>query len=205
MKIKICGITCLEDALTAADLGADALGFIFARESKRAVSAIAAHEITSKLPPFVTAVGVFADQPREEVEEIIRVSGVSVAQIHGSEGPEYFRDLKFPAFKAFRIRRSFDLSILSRYPGPAFLLDTYIEGEGGGTGRTFDWSLAVKAGMFGRVILSGGLTSENVREAIDTVCPYAVDVSSGVESAPGRKDPLKLKAFFRAVQARQFV
>jgi len=202
IPIKICGITNLEDALLAAELGADALGFIFYPPSPRSVAADAARAIIAQLPPFVTTVGVFVDEEAATVKELAVGVGLDWLQLHGRETPEYCRSLGRRVIKAFRIQDEKSLAGLAAYRGAAqaFLLDTYKKGQVGGTGETFDWDLAREARKYGPVILAGGLTPENVAQAMAAAQPQAVDVASGVEAAPGRKDPEKLRAFFAAVK-----
>lgn len=202
VRIKICGITNLEDALLAADLGADALGFIFYPPSPRSIEPEAAKAIIAQLPPFVTTVGVFVDEAAATVKELAAQVGLDWLQLHGQETPGYCRSLDRRVIKAFRIKDENSLDELAPYQGAAqaLLLDTYKKGQVGGTGETFNWDLALKAKKFGPIILAGGLTPENVAQAIATVQPFAVDVASGVEAAPGRKDPVKLRAFFAAIK-----
>jgi phosphoribosylanthranilate isomerase len=202
VKIKICGITNLEDALLAAGLGADALGFIFYPKSPRKVDPEVARTIVAQLPPFVAAVGVFVDEAAAVVQELAGQVGLDWVQLHGQESPEYCRSLGRKVIKGFRIRDEKSLLELEPYRHivQAFLLDTYKKGQVGGTGEVFDWHLALKANKFGQIILAGGLTAENVGQAIVTARPDAVDAASGTEAAPGKKDPAKLRAFFKAVR-----
>ena len=202
VRIKICGITRVEDALAAVEAGADALGFMFYPPSKRNITAAAARSIIDALPPFVSRVGVFVDASEDQVRSIALETGIDTLQLHGSETPEFCRRLHpYAVIKAFRVRGPESLSELAPYREFSWLLDSYSTGALGGTGKTFDWELAasaVKAG--GRVVLAGGLSSINVAEAIRAVRPWAVDVSSGVESAPGRKDPGLLSEFVKAAR-----
>ena len=200
VRIKICGITNLEDALLAAELGADALGFIFYPKSPRKVDAETARSIIAQLPPFVAAVGVFVDEGAAVVQELAARVGLDWVQLHGQESPDYCRSLGRNVIKGFRIQDEDSLRQLADYQDAvqALLLDTYKKGQVGGTGEVFDWHLAREAKKFGRIILAGGLTSENVAQAIATVLPSAVDAASGTEAAPGKKDPAKLRAFFKA-------
>jgi len=198
-KIKICGITNIDDALLAVNLGADALGFIFYPKSPRYVSVRTAADICNRLPPFVTRVGVFVNELEYEIEKALNECLLTALQFHGDEPPGFC--VKFPAksIKAIRVRDENSIRMASEYDVDALLLDTYTEEKRGGTGKTFDWSLAAQMQTVGPpLILSGGLTSENVRHAIQQVQPYAVDVSSGVEQEPGRKDPEKLRRYFEA-------
>lgn len=195
MRVKICGITNIEDALAAVALGADALGFVFAK-SPRQVTKEQARDIIENLPPFVSPVGVFVDEKVETIKEICDFCGIHTVQLHGNEDPLYINDLKgYKIIKAFRIKEEGDLKPLANYKPHAFLLDSYVKGVMGGTGVAFNWEVARQAHKYGAIILSGGLTSENVQEAIRIVKPYAVDVSSGVEASPGKKDKVLMKWF----------
>ena len=193
LRIKICGITNVEDALLAVELGADALGFVFAT-SPRQLTPEQAAAIIRELPPFVTTVGLVVDQ---DPLAILEQCPVDVIQFHGAETPEQVAQFGRPAIKAFRIRATEDLAALAQYgSAAAFLLDAYVPGVMGGTGRQFPWRLAQEAQEFGKpIIVAGGLTPENVGLCIRTTTPYAIDVSSGVEAVPGRKDPEKLRTF----------
>ncbi len=202
VRIKICGITNLEDARLAADLGAHALGFIFYPKSPRAVQPEVAREIIKNLQPFVLRVGVFVDEPAEAVRELVDRVGLDRVQLHGRESPEYCRSLGCRVIKGFRVRGGEILRELAEYQGAvqAFLLDAYKPGTPGGTGETFDWEIARQAREYGPVILAGGLTGANVAEAVRIAQPTAVDVASGVEARPGKKEPGKLRAFFEALK-----
>ena len=201
LRIKICGITNAEDALMAVDAGADALGLMFYEASPRNVSMATAENIIGRLPPFVTKVGVFVNATEEVIRLAIDECGVDALQFHGDETPEFCRKFALPVIKAFRMQNADSLSSLPRYETAAWLLDSCVAGQQGGTGATFNWDLAVMAKKFGRpIILAGGLTPENVALAVRQVGPYGVDVSSGVESAPGKKDSKKMRAFIRAAK-----
>jgi len=199
VRIKICGVTRLEDALLAARLGADALGFNFWPGSKRHVAPAAAQAIISRLPPFVTPVGVFVNQPEGELRAIAAETGIQVFQLHGDEPPDLCSRLPLPVVKAVPVDQVATLSKLLSYEVQAFLLDTPSRGFGG-TGRPFDWSLAEGVSEAAPVILAGGLTPENVADAIRAVRPWAVDVASGVESSPGVKDADRMSRFVTAVR-----
>lgn len=200
--VKICGITNLEDALVAVQAGADALGFIFFPKSPRFVPARTAAEITARLPASLLKVGVFVDEPIESARRIMAEAGLTHAQLHGAESPEYCAQSPLPVIKALRVKDQSSLASLSQYQVHAFLLDSYVPGQHGGTGEKFNWDLAIQAKAFGpRILLAGGLTPENVAEAVATVRPYGVDVSSGVESSPGRKDHAKVREFIRRAKA----
>ena len=198
-RVKICGITNLEDALLAAEAGADALGFVFYRGSKRFVPPATAGEIVRALPPFVQTVGVFVNSPRREVETILETVGLGALQFHGEESVDDCQGWPVPVVRAIRPRTANDLHTLPLQGVDAWLVDAWSPRGRGGTGELADWGLAGELARRARVILAGGLTPHNVAEAVRRVRPYAVDVSSGVERAPGRKDPEKVKAFVEAV------
>lgn len=199
--VKICGITNLEDGLAAAEAGADAVGFVFHPASPRFIATDVAARILTQLPPSLVKVGLFVDAPEELVVRAIGECGFNLLQFHGEESPEYCLQFGVMTMKAFRIRDEASLAALDNYPTDAWLLDAYSPEAPGGTGKTFNWELAVQAVRRGKpVFLAGGLTPENVAEAVRQVRPYAVDVSSGVESAPGKKDPAKVRAFIRAAK-----
>jgi phosphoribosylanthranilate isomerase len=201
-RIKVCGITCQEDARAAVAAGADGLGFIFVEQSPRLVEPETVRAITGELPPFVSRVGVFLDEEIEVIQEIIHYCRLSLVQLHGIESPEYCRKISCQVIKSFSVQAGSDKEELAAYTDVVggFLLDTYHEDMAGGTGMVFDWKLVEQVKPPGPVILAGGLTPENVGEAIRQVKPYAVDVNSGVEYQPGRKDTDKLDRFVRAVQ-----
>jgi len=195
-KIKICGITNLADAQLAVELGADALGFVFYHKSTRYIKVPDAANICNRLPPFVTKVGVFVDELEYEIEKALNDCLLTALQFHGEEPPGFCSKFAAKSIKAISVRDEKSLHAAAEYDVDALLLDTYTENERGGTGKTFDWSLAVKAKEIGPpIILSGGLTTVNVQDAIRKVRPYAVDVSSGVEREPGKKDSEKLRRF----------
>lgn len=198
VRVKICGITSVEDALAAVDAGADALGFNFAPSPRRVTPAQAA-AITRELPPFVTTVGLVVDEDPRPLLDACRLDAI---QFHGAETPEQVAACPCRAIKAFRVRAEADLDALAGYPAAAaFLLDAYVPGVPGGTGQRFPWELAVGAARYGRpVIVAGGLTPENVAECVSMTRPYGVDVSSGVELAPGKKDPARVRAFIAAAR-----
>jgi phosphoribosylanthranilate isomerase len=199
--VKICGITRVEDALTAARCGAHAIGLVFYRPSPRYVTPEKAAKIVRALPPFVTAVGLFVDAPEEEVRDVVAQTRVQMIQFHGAETPEFCAQFGLPYLKAVRVRREVDLLQYARdfRSAKALLLDAYQEGLHGGTGAVFDWDLIPPALPL-PVVLSGGLHPDNVAEAIRRVRPCAVDVSSGVEAAKGIKDASKVAAFVNGVR-----
>ncbi|WAG77249.1 phosphoribosylanthranilate isomerase [Metapseudomonas furukawaii] len=198
VRIKICGITRLEDALAAVAAGADALGFVFYAQSPRAVTAVKARAIIEALPPFVTTVGLFVDMPREALEQVLAEVPLDLLQFHGDESPEECGRYGRPYIKALRVKPGDDIAAaIARYPGArGVLLDTYVPGTPGGTGEAFDWGL-VPRNAAKPVVLAGGLTPENVGEAVRQVQPFAVDVSGGVEAAKGIKDAARIEAFIR--------
>jgi phosphoribosylanthranilate isomerase len=200
--VKICGITNPEDGLAAAEAGADALGFVFCESSPRKVLVPIAAEIARNLPPLVVKVGVFVNAPEELVVRAIGECGLNLLQFHGDEPPDYCRQFGLMSMKAFRIRDASSLAELANYTTDAWLLDAYSPHKPGGTGEKFNWDLAVEAQRLGRpIFLAGGLTPDNVAEAVRKVRPYGVDVSSGVEAAQGKKDLGKVKAFIAAAKA----
>lgn len=205
MKIKICGITNVADARAAVEAGADALGFVFHSASPRNVSPDIARTIIGQLPPFVLAVGVFVNEDVKVVRDLMDSCGLALAQLHGDESAGYCESLGRPVLRAIRLKDRGSLLALAEYKGRArvrgFVVDAFSEAAFGGTGRIADWHLAAEAAAAAPVILAGGLTAENVAEGIRTVRPYGVDVSSGVEASPGKKDHAKIAAFVRAVRA----
>jgi phosphoribosylanthranilate isomerase len=207
VRVKICGITNVEDALLACELGADAIGLNFYDKSPRCISPFAASKIIQKLPPFVAPVGVFVNWQAAPVTTLAKALALSAAQLHGDEPPKLVSEIakKVSVIKALHVGKGTALPPFAKYRGAtAFLLDAPHSGQYGGTGHTTDWSLAQTAAKSHRILLAGGLTPENVAEAILAVRPYAVDVTSGVEAKPGKKDPGKLRAFFdEVVRANQ--
>ncbi|MCU0608225.1 MAG: phosphoribosylanthranilate isomerase [Chitinispirillaceae bacterium] len=202
VRIKICGITRYEDAKMAAGLGADALGFIFSKKSPRYIAPEEASLIIRQLPPFISRVGVFVDEEIDTVIAIARLTGIDTIQLHGTESPRYCSKLPLPVIKAFSIAADTDLCLLEQYHTAGLLLDTWDSGRRGGTGKTFDWTIARTAcTKFGRVILSGGLNPANLAEALTTVVPYGVDLNSGVEIRPGIKNPRKVRDAIQLVRA----
>jgi len=200
-RIKICGITSEADAQLAASLGVDALGFVLAKSARR-ISPEMVRRISMSLPPFVSTVGVFVDMDLEPVRHMATFCKLDWVQLHGNESPDYCKALDFKLLKAIRIKDRQSIETMADYKDcvKGFLLDTYVKGQHGGTGKSFDWDLAREAKKYGPVILSGGLTPENVREAIRVVRPYGVDASSGVESAPGIKDYEKMRRFVEQIR-----
>lgn len=197
VKIKICGITNKKDAIEAAKLGADMLGFVFYKKSKRYVEPKIVRDIVNELPPYIAKVGVFVDETAQKVSEIAQDCLLDTLQFHGDESPDYCASFKksYKVIKAFRIKDKKDLKGINDYDVDFYLLDTYSGESKGGTGKTFDWKMIEGFELLKSVILSGGLGPENVEGAIQSVVPYGVDVSSGVESSPGRKDTDLMKKF----------
>jgi phosphoribosylanthranilate isomerase len=201
-RVKICGITNLADAQTAVGAGADALGFNFFEKSPRFVTIQQAAEISKQLPPFVMRVGVLVNAPEDFVLRAISEAGMTMLQFHGDEPPDFCAQFGLMSMKAFRIRDEKSLEELPKFQTDAYLLDAYSPEARGGTGEKINWDLAIEAQKFGKpVFLAGGLTPENVADAVRKVRPFGVDVSSGVEFAPGKKDHAKVRAFIAAARA----
>ncbi len=198
--VKICGITSIEDALAAVECGADALGFNFYPQSPRFVSREQAEEILSEVPPVIHRVGVFVNADAQEAVDIAVALHLDCLQFHGDEGPDYCNAVERPWYKAFRLRGDADLARISAYRAEWLLVDAAEPGLYGGTGEAANWALAKKAKRFGRLILAGGLTDQNVVTALEAVEPDAVDVASGVEYAPGKKDLEKMARFIEKVK-----
>jgi len=196
VKVKICGITNVADALATAKAGADAIGLMFYEKSPRHISMQTAQEIVRELPQHIIKVGVFVNPSEELVLRVIGDCSVNLLQFHGDETPEFCTQFGSMSMKAFRIRDAESLRALPMYLTDAWLLDAFADDKLGGTGEKFNWDLAIEAQKLGRpIFLAGGLTPENVADAIRKVKPFAVDVSSGVESSPGKKDHAKVRAF----------
>ena len=201
-QVKICGVTSVADALAAAGAGADMIGLMFYDGSPRHVTLAQAAEIARALPPFVLKVGVFVNPDEAQVMEAIAACGLNLLQFHGDEPSDFCTQFGVMSLKALRVRDAESLQILAIFHTDAFLLDAYYKGGLGGTGEKFNWDLAVAAQKFGKpIFLAGGLTPENVADAVKQVRPFAVDVSSGVEAAPGKKDAAKVRAFIQAAKA----
>ena len=202
VKVKICGVTSVADACVAAEAGADMIGLMFYEKSPRYVSLATAAEIARALPPFVLKVGVFVNPDEAQVMEAMAAGGLNLLQFHGDEPTEFCTQFGLMSVKALRVRDAESLNALENFSTDAFLLDAYSKSGLGGTGETFNWDLAIAAQKFGKpIFLAGGLTPENVADAVTQVRPFAVDVSSGVESAPGKKDAAKVRAFIQAARA----
>ncbi len=204
VKIKICGITNVEDAKVAVAAGADALGFVMYRKSPRFVEPAVVKAIVAGLPPFVLPVGVFVNEEPDRVRTLMDECGLALAQLHGDETASYCQNLERPVMKAIRLKDRRTFLALAEFQGRAnvrgFLIDAFSNQAYGGTGQTVDWGLAQEVAQSMPVVLAGGLTPANVAEAITLVHPYGVDVSSGVELSPGKKDHEKVKDFIRAAR-----
>jgi phosphoribosylanthranilate isomerase len=201
-QVKICGVTNVADALAAAEAGADMIGLNFYEKSPRHISLATAAEIARALPPFVLRVGVFVNPDEAQVMEAIAACGLNLLQFHGDEDSDFCTQFGLMCVKALRVRDAESLAALENFHTDAFLLDAYAKSGLGGTGEKFNWDLAIEAQKFGKpIFLAGGLTPENVAAAVKQVRSFAVDVSSGVESAPGKKDAAKVRAFIAAVRA----
>ncbi len=201
VKIKVCGITNIDDAYSAAGCGVDALGFIFYPKSQRYVAPVKAKEMIQKLPSEVIRVGVFVNHTIQEVKEVVQYCGLDLIQLHGDESPEYCA--RFPMsclIKGVSFQREEEIGELRNYPVSAVLMDAHDPGQYGGTGKNSDWKLAIRVKETHPLILAGGLNRENIREAIEKVRPQAVDINSGVEIQPGKKDPRKIKEIVEMVR-----
>ncbi|MRR33758.1 phosphoribosylanthranilate isomerase [bacterium] len=197
VKVKICGITNQDDAFQAVDAGADALGFVFYDLSPRCISFETAERIIKKLPPYIVTSGVFVNNPASFISSAVEHCGINVVQLHGDEAPEFCNGIRHTVVKAFRVRDVASIESIRNYSVAGYLLDAYVPGSYGGTGLTFNWETARMAKRYGPIILAGGLKPDNVQLAVETVEPYAVDVSSGVEASAGKKDHAKVSEFIR--------
>jgi phosphoribosylanthranilate isomerase len=200
LKVKICGITRQKDAMEACELGADILGFNFVPASPRYLNPYAAREIISRLPPFVTTIGVFADEKLSILNDMSQFLNLEAVQLHGSEDATYCRQVKSPVVKALRVASGSDLEGVDGFDVSAYLLDARVDGVLGGSGRTFPWKVAKDFCRSKKVFVAGGLTPDNVGDAVRTLIPYGVDAASGVESKPGIKDPVLVERFIRAAR-----
>jgi len=199
-RIKICGITNFEDAMLAVEAGADALGFVFYAKSPRFVTPHEVQQIVAELPPFITSVGLFVNESAARIRRVMNDAQLDVVQLHGDEPPEDCLLAPLPVIKAIRVQDASSLQGAERYQVSALLLDAWSEDHYGGSGLSFDWQLAQRLAGKRPLILAGGLTPENVAAAVMQVKPYAVDVSSGVEVRPGKKDQQKVAEFIRQVR-----
>ncbi|HSP87546.1 MAG TPA: phosphoribosylanthranilate isomerase [Ignavibacteriaceae bacterium] len=196
MRVKICGITNIKDALLAESLGANAIGFIFHKKSKRYVLPEIATEIIKTLSPFTIKVGVFVNEEPEAINKISSQIKLNVIQLHGDETPDIIEKIDLPVIKSFRINGVFDFTLLTKYKNVSFLFDSYSKEEYGGTGKIFNWDL-IPTELNGNFILAGGITIDNIIEVFSKVKPKAIDVSSSLEKSPGKKDHLKVNEFFK--------
>jgi len=197
-RVKFCGFTQEDDVAQAVTLGVDALGFVFYEPSSRYVTPEHAANLTRSVPAFVTRVGLFVNEQAESIKRIFETARLNLIQYHGDETPEFCDTLGLPYIKAFRVQQGMDLRAeMDRYPNASgFLLDAYVKGQPGGTGERFDWGLIPQSDV--PIILAGGLTPDNAKDAIEQVAPWALDVSGGIETKPGRKDPDKMARFMNA-------
>ncbi len=198
-RIKVCGITNINDALVACEAGADAVGFIFAK-SPRQVKAQQAAEIIKDLPPYVSTVGVFVNEEAEVIRQIAAECNLQLVQLHGDEDKKFIDDLYLPAIRAFSVKDDSVIEQIEKYDVDRFMLDSFSPDMAGGSGKTFDWEIAEKASRLGKLILAGGLSIDNIEDALNGCKPYGVDLSSSVEKAPGIKDHDQLRSFIRKVQ-----
>lgn len=206
-RIKICGITNLDDGLEAIAAGVDALGFVFVPNTPRYITPSQAKLVIKQLPPFITNVGLFVDSEIDEIEDIVNHCKLDAVQLHGNESPEMCSQisLQTKVIKSFHVKKELQVlrNEIENYRVDAYLLDTFIKGKAGGTGQTFDWRIA--EGLSQRIILAGGLTPDNIGTAIAQLQPYGVDVSSGVEKSPGKKDTNKIHSFVRQVRKANLI
>jgi phosphoribosylanthranilate isomerase len=199
MRVKICGITNIEDAILCQDLGADALGFIFYPGSRRYISPYSAAEICRQLSVFTLKVGVFVNESSDVINDLADALGLGAVQLHGEEPAEMVKEIRHPVIKSFRIKAGYNFNEVRRYENCSYLFDTYSAKEYGGTGQVFDWQLIPRE-MCSKMILAGGISSDNIEQIYRLIKPGAVDLSSALESYPGKKNPQKVKSFFSCVQ-----
>ncbi|MGB1849612.1 MAG: phosphoribosylanthranilate isomerase [Litorivicinaceae bacterium] len=197
-RVKFCGLRHKDDVAEAVALGVDALGFVFYEPSSRCVAPEDAATLTRAVPAFLTRVGLFVNENAETIKRIFEIARLNLIQYHGEESPEFCDSVGLPYIKAFRVQQDTDIrGAMDRYPNASgFLLDAYVKGQPGGTGERFDWGLIPRS--YAPIILAGGLTPDNAKDAIEQVAPWALDVSGGIESKPGRKDPDKMARFMDA-------
>ena len=198
MKVKICGITNIEDAQLACELGADAVGFIFYEKSKRFVENQKVKSIISMLPSSVEKVGVFVNEPPENINRISKEISLTVAQLHGNESPDFLTEINLPIWKALRVKEDFDFTLTNNFMNCKIMLDAYSQNEFGGTGKTFNWNI-IPDSLKSEIILAGGISSFNIEEIYKNIKPAWVDISSSLEIQPGKKDKIKLEDFFNKV------
>jgi phosphoribosylanthranilate isomerase len=197
-RVKFCGLRHKDDIADAVALGVDALGFVFYESSSRYLAPEDAATLTRAVPAFLTRVGLFVNENAETIKRIFEIARLNLIQYHGEESPEFCDSVGLPYIKAFRVQQDMDIrGAIDRYPNASgFLLDAYVKGQPGGTGERFDWGLIPRS--YAPIILAGGLTPDNAKDAIEQVAPWALDVSGGIESKPGRKDPDKMARFMDA-------
>ena len=200
-RVKFCGLRHKDDIADAVALGVDALGFVFYEPSSRCVAPEDAATLTRSVPAFLTRVGLFVNENAETIKRIFEIARLNLIQYHGEESPEFCDSVGLPYIKAFRVQQDMDIrGAIDRYPNASgFLLDAYVKGQPGGTGERFDWGLIPRS--YAPIILAGGLTPDNAKDAIEQVAPWALDVSGGIESKPGRKDPDKMARFMDACRS----
>ncbi len=200
-RVKFCGLRHKDDIADAVALGVDALGFVFYEPSSRYVAPEDAATLTRAVPAFLTRVGLFVNENAETIKRIFEIARLNLIQYHGEESPEFCDSVGLPYIKAFRVQQDMDIrGAIDRYPNASgFLLDAYVKGQPGGTGERFDWGLIPRS--YAPIILAGGLTPDNAKDAIEQVAPWALDVSGGIESKPGRKDPDKMARFMDACRS----
>tara|TARA_B100001939_G_scaffold60526_1_gene49607 strand:+ start:321 stop:929 length:609 start_codon:yes stop_codon:yes gene_type:complete len=200
-RVKFCGLRHKDDIADAVALGVDALGFVFYEPSSRYVAPKDAATLTRAVPAFLTRVGLFVNENAETIKRIFEIARLNLIQYHGEESPEFCDSVGLPYIKAFRVQQDMDIrGAIDRYPNASgFLLDAYVKGQPGGTGERFDWGLIPRS--YAPIILAGGLTPDNAKDAIEQVAPWALDVSGGIESKPGRKDPDKMARFMDACRS----
>jgi phosphoribosylanthranilate isomerase len=198
MRVKICGITNIDDAILSYELGADAIGFIFYEKSKRYIEPEKAKEIIRQIPAFVLKVGVFVNESTDKINNLAKDIKLNLIQLHGNESPKMIADIHLPAIKAFRVSENFDYSTLEQFKNCSFLLDTYNKNEFGGTGQQFNWK-NIPSEIKSEIILAGGISENNIEQIYKDVNPYAIDVSSSIEKEPGKKDHKKLKQLFKKI------
>ncbi len=196
MKVKICGITNIEDALLCCEYGVDAIGFIFYEKSKRYIPIERAESISKQLPPFVFKVGVFVNEAEEKVNRAAKQIGLNAVQLHGDESPEYIEKINYPVIKSFRINETFEWKTINKFQNCDILLDTFSIDQIGGTGKSFDWNL-IPGKLRSRIILSGGITIDKLDTIFNEIKPAAIDLSSSLESSAGKKDEQKVIEFLK--------
>ena len=199
VKVKVCGITNHEDAELALRLGADAIGFIFYKKSKRYINPSEASKISLSLPSFAMKVGVFVNEEPDEINRIANHAKLNIVQLHGDETPDFIDHIHLPVIKSFRVNEDFNFSEIDKYKNCGILLDTFNKNEYGGTGEKFNWNI-IPNNLKNKIIIAGGISSQNLEKVVCEINPYAVDVSSSIEEYPGKKDKNKLIEFFQKVK-----